>query len=516
MYKVLIADDEANIREGLQNFIPWSSIGMAVAALMENGRQVLDYLEEREADVLLLDVQMPVVSGLEVMETVSVRYPDMRCVILSGHADFHYAQQAMAFGVTQYLLKPVDLDQMEDILRKIANELDERKRTGRLLADMQLIRYLRTGAEPILPKPQELGIGGKYMWIAVAEQRWRHRNRQTEEAATESGDWSGDGFGLRRLNLDEYHTAFCIWSGDNPETQGELHERLSAWMRVCLPGHFVAVSSLCRTLAETREGYLQAMNLLKLSFWLGGDSVLRAEDAAGLAEANAAGAAGQTPDWDKLGSSIRTRDEQALHEFFARLFAHSGSTGSPERAYELYNRALQEAERAMKEFGQTLAPDGGGEGSGDLYARIRQFDCHADLHAYASELCRQAMNRLGSGGISRKNRIVGQAKIWIDTRYYDTNLGLETVADKLQISKAYLSMIFKEVAGVNFNQSLKDRRMEEAIRLMQTNPLLKVYEISQAVGYTDTKYFCRVFKLHFGQYPEEYRKKMASVPTPYE
>ncbi|MBP1996277.1 response regulator transcription factor [Paenibacillus eucommiae] len=261
MYKVLIADDELNIREGLKTFIPWKSMDLCVAELVDNGRKVLDYLSKNEIDILLLDIQMPILSGIEVMETVYSKYPKMKSIILSGHADFKYAQQAISYGVTEYMLKPINISHICDVLGKIKESLDAQRGNVDILANLQLIEQMKSG-------------------------------------------------------------------------------------------------------------------------------------------------------------SIQ--------------------------------------------------------------------------------------------GTSRRKRIVDMSKEWIEHHYFE-NFGLDSIANQFQISKEYFCSIFKEETGENFIQYLKGVRMVKAVSLMKDDPDLRIYEISERVGFRESKYFCRVFKAHFGQYPDEYRKRIATI-----
>ncbi|MBP1996295.1 helix-turn-helix transcriptional regulator [Paenibacillus eucommiae] len=125
----------------------------------------------------------------------------------------------------------------------------------------------------------------------------------------------------------------------------------------------------------------------------------------------------------------------------------------------------------------------------------------------------QLIEHLKSGsiqGTSRRKRIVDLSKEWIEHHYFE-DFGLDGIANQFQISKEYFCSIFKEETGVNFIQYLKEFRMTKAISLMKDDPALRIYEISERVGFRESKYFCRVFKVHFGQYPEEYRKRIATI-----
>lgn len=125
MYKVIIADDKALIRAGLFYRNNWAEMGYEVAALLEDGSDVLDYLEKERADVLLADICMYSISGLEAAKVIQEKYPWMKVVLISGYQDFEFAKEAISCKVYEYLLKPIDYDRLRTVFAKIREELDE-------------------------------------------------------------------------------------------------------------------------------------------------------------------------------------------------------------------------------------------------------------------------------------------------------------------------------------------------------------------------------------------------------
>ena len=106
--KLVIADDEPNIRDSLSQLFPWEELGIQVVFLAANGREVLDYMEMNPVDLLLADIRMPVMDGLELTQAVRRTYPEVPVILLSAFADFEYARTALRFGVSAYLTKPVN------------------------------------------------------------------------------------------------------------------------------------------------------------------------------------------------------------------------------------------------------------------------------------------------------------------------------------------------------------------------------------------------------------------------
>lgn len=128
MYSVLIAEDEAIIRSGLKALIPWEKYGFVISGAAENGNRALELMAERYFDVVVTDVRMPRIDGLELIKTMRKRDIGSEIIILSGYRNFEYARTAIQYGVRSYLLKPIDTEELIKTLRVMRAELD--RKTG--------------------------------------------------------------------------------------------------------------------------------------------------------------------------------------------------------------------------------------------------------------------------------------------------------------------------------------------------------------------------------------------------
>ncbi|TDF93773.1 response regulator transcription factor [Paenibacillus piri] len=131
MYKLLIADDEYEIRNGLSNYFPWGEVGFEVVLLAENGVQAIEYTENHEVDVLLCDIRMPLLTGIDVARELFLKKSPVKVIFLSGYKDFEFAQQALIYGVKNYIVKPTKYDELMNIFMNIREELNqERKKSA--------------------------------------------------------------------------------------------------------------------------------------------------------------------------------------------------------------------------------------------------------------------------------------------------------------------------------------------------------------------------------------------------
>jgi two-component system response regulator YesN len=125
MYKLVIVDDEIEIRSGIAQYFPWQDIGFEVAYHCENGRIALDYMLNHEVDVVLSDIKMPIMNGIELAQSMHQRKMNIKIVFLSGYKDFEYAKQALIYGVKNYIVKPTIYKELYDVFTLLKIELDE-------------------------------------------------------------------------------------------------------------------------------------------------------------------------------------------------------------------------------------------------------------------------------------------------------------------------------------------------------------------------------------------------------
>ena len=124
MYQMIVVDDEAELREGISNYFPWESLNIRVTGIFENGRTAFAYLKAHPVDIVLTDIRMPFIDGLELIEKAKAVSPSTCYVILSGYREFEYAKKGLLFGVKDYILKPTKYSQIYEVFSRITAELD--------------------------------------------------------------------------------------------------------------------------------------------------------------------------------------------------------------------------------------------------------------------------------------------------------------------------------------------------------------------------------------------------------
>ena len=147
LYRIILVDDEEEVRKSIIRKIDWQSVGFTVVGDAENGEDALEKIENLEPDVVLTDIRMPYMDGLTLAEKIRQKYPSMKIVIFSGYDDFEYAKRAIKLNVTEYILKPVNVEELTAILKKIQASLDEEIEQKR---DVSLLRENYKRSLPIL------------------------------------------------------------------------------------------------------------------------------------------------------------------------------------------------------------------------------------------------------------------------------------------------------------------------------------------------------------------------------
>ncbi|WP_409341743.1 response regulator [Paenibacillus sp. MBLB4367] len=160
MYKVLIADDETLDLEGMKTFIPWSELGMEVVGAVTNGFAACDLIEKQKIDVLVTDVHMPNMSGLELAKLARERVADMRVVFVSGYRDFHYVKEALSLQAYSYVLKPMDDQELIDALARMRRDLDDARKREQTEREMQ--RLLTGAVRRDLPHSEGMSGSGEF------------------------------------------------------------------------------------------------------------------------------------------------------------------------------------------------------------------------------------------------------------------------------------------------------------------------------------------------------------------
>lgn len=522
MYKLLIVDDEYQVRTGLRDLIDWNALGITVAADADDGETALPLLHAIRPDILLTDVRMNRMEGLQLAREARRLLPDIAIVFISGYSDAQYLRDALRVKAVDYLYKPVRIATLQTLMREVVAKLDARAQ------EVQRREQARRLWEKSRPLLIERFVRDWLSGVLEDEQVIRERLAQLDLPFAASG---GIGVAVFQPEWDVFP------DGSQAQTCQILLERS---VRRLLPGALTCAegtgvialfsacdadalyaleSSLNALSAEARE-QLGARLPIGVSAWHGwsdapsaldearqvverridvleGAAFFSPQDATAMPETSQAVT---TPDLDFLSHSLLTGDFEALWSGLqSRITETLRAEHGAERAREMLMLCALHADLLLYRRGL----DGV-----DACALCRRALGHISVYGLlnalgaalrdACERVRQERSRTYSAAVERTLDV-------IRTRYAEP-LRVEDLAAVAHYSPSHLSTLFRQETGTTIGDALLRARLDAAMELLRstTEP---VSAVAQRVGYADMQYFSRVFKRSTGLTPLEYRRK---------
>ncbi|MGN0507409.1 MAG: helix-turn-helix domain-containing protein [Lachnospiraceae bacterium] len=514
METIYIADDESAIREGIKYIIDWETLGFTVCGEAGNGEDALRDILSLNPTLVLIDIRMPKLYGLEVIEQARAQGFLGTFVILSGYSDFKYAQAAMKFGVKYYLTKPLDEDELTRVVEEISDTLKEeravlsRNEFLRIKSKKEILQdIIRGEADLTRINLAELHLDAD-VYQVVAYESFDIGRRDIPYQFADLFQVAGNG--TNSFEHFEYaHKNILLLKGTF--AMEKFKRFLTHYEQLPQKGSpldtlFLAYGAPVHSLTELPGSYEQAAQLLTRRFFCEqGQHVLSFADLPSVQQNL------QKFDKSRL-STYCTTITDCLQTFNRRKVA--------EVLYEL-EEYLYHVDANITEVKLFLT---------DLYLRIKEtithryssvtipFDSNSDSIAfissqnylyeiilYFSTQFEQVMNATGN---SSRDSVLDDILYYIEHNYH-TNLKLETIAALFGYNSSYLGKIFNKTVGESFNSYVDQVRIRHAIELLTENKY-KVYEIAEQVGYKNVDYFHKKFKKYVGESPAEYRKKTDS------
>ncbi|GAA3405946.1 response regulator [Paenibacillus hodogayensis] len=512
---MLIVDDEPIICRGLRETVPWEEAGVAVVGEAYDGEEALKLIAELGVDLVLTDICMPVMDGLQLAEKVKESLPHVRLVILSGYGEFEYARQAVRLGIEDFLLKPAEIPEMLGMVSRIAGEIRSerllelsRQRDKRLALLHELMRGGADGCKPhyapdsgSMPSAPE----GVYRFVASQAVRGAQWLERIEEPLSpgELEQWKSSvdsaltGVGAEPLSF-YYHAnvllTFCIER--EPLEEARLSAALANMTRLLDTGERLVfgLSETFRDWSEARRHGMSAIHYLHYAEVEPGRPVWYAPE---VAAAEKSGHAELSPDAEKrMIQSFFQNDKEELARQVRSWIGELQAQAIPvKELFRLYEELRLLVLRRMRSNGADMPV-------------VKTFDLHLynTFETAGAIIVAELQAMLASlqpGAIGKNRWLVERAFGYIGEKaHYD--LKASEVAAWLKITPSYFSVIFKQHAGCGFTEYINGLRIGRAkAYLSETHD--RVFEIADKVGYKDYKYFVAVFKATTGVTPTEYR-----------
>ena len=522
LYRVLLVDDEEDIREGISRKMDWLGLGFSLVGEAANGQDALELAESLRPDVILTDIKMPFMDGLELCRILTDRLPAARFVVFSGFDAFEYAKQAIQMNVVEYILKPINADELSAVLRRLKDQLD-RERAERRNVELLRSRYMEN-----LPVLREL------FYANLLDGRIEP-GTERERAAHLDIDLQGEEWavGLAYIGSDRRDALSTL------SIQNLLEETLTAdrcklslyndWVavivsltesftiydlirvldRVCtLAASYlgltltVGVGAPCKELSGMARSAAEARAALEYRSMVGRGQVIYIGD---LEPDGGQVLTFEEADERTLTAAVRLGSEQEVRDAAAAL---AGKIREANPSAGQYNLFLMELVTHLMKMTRRS-----GVGVEEVFGTGFSLPIQDSALPSLEELedwCAERYLRLRTLIRRRQTDSAGQtveaAKEYIRQHYAESDLSVEKLCAYLHLSSTYFSTLFKRETGTSFTAYVTTVRMEAAAEAIRGTEE-KTYLIAQRCGYEDPNYFSYVFKRHFGVTPTKYRSE---------
>lgn len=538
MVKLFLAEDEIVMRDGIKKQIDWKKEDIEFVGEASDGELAWPMILETKPDILLTDIKMPFMDGLELSELVKKELPETYIIILSGYDEFSYAQKAVSLGVTEYLLKPLPPGKLLECIRKVKQKIEESRNTAeqdwreeirREQSDYQkqmLLRALVLGDRPLtnlLEMAEELhmNITARYYQMVLLTVREGDSGRLKFSFREELAQLLDRMEGWYFFDRGEDGFAVLATGNDRQELQaqgGRMTERLITRIREEENlSYFIGEGEIVNRISDIGRSFYEANRAFSYRFIYGMNKVVRSgelssdhlrQEAPGL---DVEGAVTNENTREVLDEFMHTGTYEETEPFIKEIFNSIGENNLRSRIFLNYLvmdmyfsmvRFLKEMGHPADEIDQTC-----GNINTFMKGQVTVDGAGQYLTTYLKELIRIRDSRTEK----RYSRMLREAVRYIDENYDKEDISLNRVAETASISPNHFSSIFSQEMGTTFIEYLIQKRMERAKQLLRTTAL-RSSEIAYQVGYKDPHYFSFMFKKTQGMTPREYRAARVQAP----
>lgn len=533
MWKIVIVDDDFQVVRGLRKAIPWAELDAEFAGEAIDGEAGLKLIEEVNPDIVLTDIYMPFMNGMQMIEELKRRNFAGRFIVLSGYNDFEYARTAIRLGVDDYLSKPITIDQIRDVLSSTIEKLEEtylkrfqstRDASANPSENAKKTQWLASvlnGWEPdqsreSLPFP---GEQGGYA-VMVIEVLWSGRISRISLA-----DWNLFKFAVSNIVgevlAEEWPEASFSWvfgnrsalllpAGDSRGRSGLsaqaeelgilIANRLNEFLRI-------QIRYACGEAVSSREG-IKASADEAMQKLLESQEFFVREEASGAVSADMGPASGDEFSLSDYSQAMKRALEAGDDDEASKLIRLFLDRRQPEGPGDLAGDQAAAAELWTLLHNSMVITGASSDKSGEEVLALRELDGVADRSRIEAWLLAQikALKKADKPLIQEKHRKAVQFMIEYIHEHYAEDITLDKMASQLYISKNYLNQLFKKVTGETLTNYVIRVRIEKAKTLLKDGNHL-IYEVSEMVGYQNVPYFSTLFKKYCGVSPSDMIKR---------
>lgn len=531
LYKIMLVDDEEEVRTSIIKKINWEENGFLVVGDAENGTDALEKIESLEPNVVITDIRMPYMDGLKLTESLHQKFPSIKVIIFSGFDDFSYAREAIRLGVTEYILKPVNVLELTEILKRVRLKLDEEIESAR---DIDLLRENYKASIPIfreqflnklIMKPSSLQNEEISKFLKEYSMDIDEANKWVScvvDIELENSNIRGELLKERELiplyvknfieeRLTSYYrnvvfeslqdlrlTIIVAIDSDNSQTRltDVLRDVSKNARRVLGVGITIGIGRSSKSLADISSSYKSAIDAIGYKKIVGTEDVVYIHD---VEPVSTGVLKFEESEENDLVYAIKFGTRERILEVVDNLAIKLDKVKVHSRQYQAYMLSIlscivnlmQQQEISLIGIDEHI----------ESVSRITESEY---FKKWLFNLCISLNMDMKTNRDKTSKQIIKKAKEFIQSNYQNPELSLEVICRHLHLSPAYFSTLFKKETGKTYIAYLTDIRLNHAVELLNTTED-KTYMIAEKVGYLEQNYFSYVFKKKFGVSPTRYR-----------
>jgi two-component system, response regulator YesN len=519
---VLLADDEMLDLEGMLRFIPWKELGMEVTEAVNSGFAAIEVLRREKIDILVTDIRMPNMTGLELVRKALEYCEDLHVIFVSGYQDFSYVKQALELDAYSYVLKPVDDQELIESLNKIKQALDEKEKRRQneqtlmqvkpILKKEYLLRLLEGSSDPAIVQmlSEEDHTNSMIFPIRVAvlerdDMIYWKMNSYTDNQKQEmlhNFDYTIEAF------CDNHHIQYTCKISQQRRVIliNTVHERTHVLHQLIdhIAKQFpftitIGLGKEIDNLENLHESYRQALIALDYKLFIGKGRCIHVDQ---IETKQIEDFQNFTIQLEVLFEAMNNYELVRIHDEIEQLFNQAMHLRS---RFSIYNFAMYIILK-LDGYLQSL--------NEDLFQILdmklenldilQHFETIHDIRTWLLKKVFEISELLNRRKQKKNWKLIRDLTEYIRNHLHD-NITLRDVANRFSFSPNYLGLLFKEGTNQSFSEYLTSLRMEKACELLK-EPNSKVYEVANSVGYRYLPYFSKQFKETYGVTPNEFRR----------
>lgn len=514
MYKVLLADDERIIRDGISSIIKWQELNLSLIGAAKNGIEAYELIKEHQPDIVITDIRMPGLDGLQLIEKTREGYPTIKFIVLSGYNEFEYAREAMKYGVKHYLLKPTDDQKLSQVLCEVIEELHSyRKKEA-------YIKNMKYNMKKITPHLKQQFLREYITDLTYGRSEWEYFMKGLFKIL----DYKGYGR-IIVFKIDEQYNYEFIFVLNNIATEilhnhlilntnikekvvllikdipvEELYKSLEKIKEVFYDFYqmYITISfSECNKLYDTKEMYQEAEECLSHQFYLGKGTIITKDDILTTEQKFNH----FVFDYSKLEIGVKSGNmdniQLCMDQFFDQLIYNQYNIEiALTYCIELISMIIRQSDLNKQ----------------NLYMKqiikMQELYTLQQIKDYIYDIARTITLENYKKNKEKQNQLIQRVIELIKVNISNENLSLKWIANEIvYMNVDYLGKLFKKETGENFSGYMNRIRVEKAKRLIENSKNIKVFEVAEKVGYgNNPQYFSQIFKKYANYTPTEYKK----------